>query len=103
MGLKEQVVAALAVAYEDIEINGVTIRANALSGDEQLRLSDLAEDMAPSQVVFWMLERALTDPGSGERLFDDGDPALRALDGGHLTALLKVVQRLSGMEEKAKN
>lgn len=103
MSLRDALIQALAVPFEDVTINGQVVRVKGLSAAQQIALANRAEGDGAAAVTFWMLEQVVCDPATGERLFMDDDAVLPTLDAGALTTLADVARRLSSAEERAKN
>lgn len=99
--LKKQLIAAMQLPHEDVEVNGVTVRVRALSAEMQMALGE--DKRSPAALVFWTAENCLLDPDTGERLFDDDDPSLRDLDAKLLSELVNKAMSLTGLSEAAKN
>ena len=102
MTLKDQFLAAAAVPFEDVDVNGITVRVRALTAAMQLQVEEVSKREA-GDITFWILENCLLDPDTGERLFSDGDPAARDLDGLTIAHLANKAMNLSGVMEQAKN
>lgn len=98
MGIKEQFLEALRPAFEDTEVNGVTVRVNGLSAEDVGTLSEMADGM---DATFWVLSRALSDPATGERLFEPDD--FGALDMTELKTLTDKTLELSNLDTRAGN
>jgi hypothetical protein len=102
MSLRDEFLAAAAVPFEDVDVNGTTVRVRALTAAMQLQVEAVSQRDA-GDITFWILENCLLDPETGERLFDDGDPAVRDLDGLTIANLANHAMGLSGIMDQAKN
>lgn len=102
MGLKAELVAAMALPFEDVEVNGVTVRVTGMSAEMQLAMARRDRDDTEG-LTFWCAEQCLIDPDTGVRVFGDDDPDLRRLDGNVISDLVNKAIRLSGLSESAKN
>lgn len=113
MGLKDTILGADDLAYEDRDVPewGVKVRVHGLTGtdrdayearavavkrgsqDVELRLQDFRSRL---------LVKCLHDPETGERVFDDKDVAkLGRKSGVVIDRLFDVARRLSGMSQEA--
>jgi hypothetical protein len=68
MSLRDEFLAAAAVPFEDVDVNGTTVRVRALTAAMQLQVEAVSQRDA-GDITFWILENCLLDPETGERLF----------------------------------
>jgi len=99
MSLKDELVAACAPQSETVTISGVEILMVGLGANDQIALAEMGEG---TDATFWILERMARD-ADGNRLFDDGDEALRGLGIKAIEELSNAALRLMGVQEQAKN
>jgi hypothetical protein len=102
MGLKDEFLKAAEVPYREMDVNGVTVRVRAFTAQMQLDVEAVASREA-GDITFWVLENCLLDPETGERLFDDDDPAVRELDGNAIIDLANAAIELTSAGNTVKN
>lgn len=112
--LKETILGAQDLAYEDIEIpewGGVTVRVYGLDSDEieayqnsSTAMKTKAKKNADVELAVksrraQLVVKALYNPHTNERIFDDADAAdLAKKSAGVVNGLYVLVERLSGMD-----